>query len=192
MACFESIVKDAGKGKSRGVPTSLLHQAFTIFYKRLLPLRDGVRTDYTEGSRKQRFVIVTGLIDPSEFTSCARAINKSRKAEWAAVSRPMPMKACSGGCLKKQFRNEIIHNIESFSNRAVIRNLKSLGRTFRYFLSEIATWARVEKVVLTDFVFGLDRDGVMFNDLMENIEWFFNLHDKDKDGHSEGRGVDPL
>lgn len=22
----------------------------------------------------------------------------------------------------------------------------------------------------------------MFNDLMENIEWFFNLHDKDKDG----------
>ena len=25
-------------------------------------------------------------------------------------------------------------------------------------------------------------DGVMFNDLMENIEWFFNLHDKNKDG----------
>ncbi|KAI0080218.1 TBC-domain-containing protein [Panus rudis PR-1116 ss-1] len=24
--------------------------------------------------------------------------------------------------------------------------------------------------------------GVMFNDLMENIEWFFNLHDKNKDG----------
>lgn len=23
----------------------------------------------------------------------------------------------------------------------------------------------------------------MFNDLMENIEWFFNLHDKNKDGH---------
>lgn len=23
----------------------------------------------------------------------------------------------------------------------------------------------------------------MFNDLMEDIEWFFNLHDKDKDGH---------
>jgi Ca2+-binding EF-hand superfamily protein len=22
----------------------------------------------------------------------------------------------------------------------------------------------------------------MFNDLMENIEWFFNLHDKNKDG----------
>lgn len=22
----------------------------------------------------------------------------------------------------------------------------------------------------------------MFNGLMENIEWFFNLHDKDKDG----------
>lgn len=25
-------------------------------------------------------------------------------------------------------------------------------------------------------------EGVMFNDLMSNIEWFFNLHDKDKDG----------
>ena len=25
-------------------------------------------------------------------------------------------------------------------------------------------------------------DGVMFNDLMDNIEWFFNLHDNDKDG----------
>lgn len=23
----------------------------------------------------------------------------------------------------------------------------------------------------------------MFNDLMANIEWFFTLHDKDKDGH---------
>ncbi|KAG8940705.1 hypothetical protein FRC03_005157 [Tulasnella sp. 419] len=31
-----------------------------------------------------------------------------------------------------------------------------------------------------DIVIGLD--GVMFNDLMANIEWFFNLHDKDKDG----------
>jgi hypothetical protein len=26
-------------------------------------------------------------------------------------------------------------------------------------------------------------DGVIFNDLMENIEWFFNLHDKNKDGY---------
>ena len=33
---------------------------------------------------------------------------------------------------------------------------------------------------LKDIVDGLD--GIMFNDLMENIEWFFNLHDKDKDG----------
>jgi len=33
---------------------------------------------------------------------------------------------------------------------------------------------------LQDLVSGLD--GVMFNDLMENIEWFFNLHDKNKDG----------
>ncbi|THU88069.1 TBC-domain-containing protein [Dendrothele bispora CBS 962.96] len=31
-----------------------------------------------------------------------------------------------------------------------------------------------------DLVSGLD--GVMFNDLMDNIEWFFNLHDKNKDG----------
>lgn len=35
-------------------------------------------------------------------------------------------------------------------------------------------------LLLKDIVDGLD--GVMFNDLMENIEWFFNLHDKDKDG----------
>ncbi|PCH44470.1 TBC-domain-containing protein [Wolfiporia cocos MD-104 SS10] len=34
---------------------------------------------------------------------------------------------------------------------------------------------------LQDLVSGLD--GVMFNDLMENIEWFFNLHDKNKDGY---------
>ncbi|OBZ73511.1 hypothetical protein A0H81_05948 [Grifola frondosa] len=56
-------------------------------------------------------------------------------------------------------------------------------RTFRVFLSEICTWARVEKIVsngFQDLVSGLD--GVMFNDLMENIEWFFNLHDKNKDG----------
>lgn len=32
-----------------------------------------------------------------------------------------------------------------------------------------------------DLVSGLD--GVMLNDLMENIEWFFNLHDKNKDGY---------
>ena len=32
-----------------------------------------------------------------------------------------------------------------------------------------------------DLVSGLD--GVMFNDLMENIEWFFNMHDKNKDGY---------
>ncbi|KIJ65220.1 hypothetical protein HYDPIDRAFT_131621 [Hydnomerulius pinastri MD-312] len=32
-----------------------------------------------------------------------------------------------------------------------------------------------------DVVSGLD--GVMFNDLMDNIEWFFNLHDKNKDGY---------
>jgi len=32
-----------------------------------------------------------------------------------------------------------------------------------------------------DVVSGLD--GIMFSDLMESIEWFFNLHDKDKDGY---------
>lgn len=37
------------------------------------------------------------------------------------------------------------------------------------------TWER------QDLVSGLD--GVMFNDLMDNIEWFFNLHDKNKDGY---------
>ncbi|EKM50087.1 uncharacterized protein PHACADRAFT_105336 [Phanerochaete carnosa HHB-10118-sp] len=88
-------------------------------------------------------------------------------------------------------------------------------KTFRVFLSEIATWARNERIVsngfqqrvekevaehefidrlfffwdgdyrgalsFQDLVSGLD--GVMFNDLMENIEWFFNLHDKNKDGY---------
>ncbi|KAJ2917118.1 hypothetical protein MD484_g3291, partial [Candolleomyces efflorescens] len=81
-------------------------------------------------------------------------------------------------------------------------------RTFRQFLSEIATWARDEKIQridrevaehefidrmfffwdvscrgalsFQDLVSGLN--GVMFNDLMDNIEWFFNLHDKNKDG----------
>ncbi|KAJ3893867.1 rab-GTPase-TBC domain-containing protein [Lentinula edodes] len=87
-------------------------------------------------------------------------------------------------------------------------------KTFQYFLSEIATWARDEKIVSNGFQQRVDRDvaehefidrlfffwdtsccgalsfqdlvsgldGVMFNDLMENIEWFFNLHDKNKDG----------
>ncbi|KAI0321588.1 rab-GTPase-TBC domain-containing protein [Amylostereum chailletii] len=87
-------------------------------------------------------------------------------------------------------------------------------RTFRVFLSEIATWARDEKIVSNGFQQRVDRDvaehelidrlfffwdifyrgslsfqdlvsgldGVMLNDLMENIEWFFNLHDKNKDG----------
>ncbi|KAM6499566.1 hypothetical protein JOM56_005074 [Amanita muscaria] len=56
---------------------------------------------YTEGFRKQYdeqgFVIVMGLIDPSEFTplqdACARAIDKSRKAEWMhrrTVGRQFP------------------------------------------------------------------------------------------------------
>jgi len=87
-------------------------------------------------------------------------------------------------------------------------------RTFQHFLSEIATWARDEKIVTNGFQQRVDREvaehefidrlfyywdtsdrgalsfqdlvsglnGVMFNDLMENIEWFFNLHEKNKDG----------
>jgi len=86
--------------------------------------------------------------------------------------------------------------------------------TFKVFLSEIATWARDEKIVINGFQQRVDRevadhelmdrlfffwdysyrgalslqdlvtglDGVIFNDLMDNIEWFFNLHDKNKDG----------
>ncbi|KAK1224681.1 hypothetical protein PQX77_012427 [Marasmius sp. AFHP31] len=88
-------------------------------------------------------------------------------------------------------------------------------KTFKVFLSEIATWARDERIIRNGFQQRIDRtvaehefidrlfyfwdvscrgalsfqdlisglDGVMFNDLMENIEWFFNLHDKNKDGH---------
>ena len=86
--------------------------------------------------------------------------------------------------------------------------------TFMVFLSDIATWARDEKLIyngfqervirevpeselikkifhswdftkrgalgLQDIVKGLNS--VMFNDLLENIKWFFELHDNDKDG----------
>jgi len=87
-------------------------------------------------------------------------------------------------------------------------------QTFNVFLSEIATWARDEKIVMNGFQQRVDREvadhelidrlflfwdyscrgalsfqdlvtglsGVIFNDLMDNIEWFFNLHDKNKDG----------
>ncbi|KAK2463836.1 hypothetical protein APHAL10511_004141 [Amanita phalloides] len=171
---------------------------------------------------------------------------------------------------RKRFRNEIVHNIEMFSKRAAVRNLRTLGRfskeqaglvydalykaicvvpppvpavapprpelllttrdghvqeekpetriglaTFGQFLSEVATWARDEKIVINGLTRRVDRevaehefidrlfyfwdvsccgalsfqdlvsglDGVMFNDLMDNIEWFFHLHDKNKDGH---------
>ncbi|CAK5268073.1 unnamed protein product [Mycena citricolor] len=88
-------------------------------------------------------------------------------------------------------------------------------KTFQFFMSEIATWARDERIVSNGFQRRIDReiaehefidrlfffwdtscrgalsfqdlisglDGVMFNDLMENIEWFFNIHDKNKDGY---------
>ncbi|KAH9992757.1 rab-GTPase-TBC domain-containing protein [Russula compacta] len=87
-------------------------------------------------------------------------------------------------------------------------------KTFKIFLSEIATWARDEKIVMNGFQQRVDRevadhdlidrlfvfwdysyrgalsfqdlvtglDGIIFNDLMDNIEWFFNLHDRNKDG----------
>jgi hypothetical protein len=87
-------------------------------------------------------------------------------------------------------------------------------QTFRVFLSEVATWARDEKIVNNGFQQRIDReipehelidrlfffwdtsqrgaltfqdlvtglDVVTHNDLMGNIEWFFNLHDKNKDG----------
>ncbi|KAG9312784.1 hypothetical protein JVU11DRAFT_6198 [Chiua virens] len=165
---------------------------------------------------------------------------------------------------RRKYRNEIVNNLENFSRRAAVRNLKTFARftkeqvgliydalykavclepppptvapppsllvttdstqerpetriglkTFRVFLSEVLTWARDEKIVLNGFQQRIDRevadhelidrlfyfwdtscrgslslqdlvsglDGVMFNDLMENIEWFFNLHDKNKDG----------
>jgi len=41
--------------------------------------------------------------------------------------------------------------------------------------------SRILRILIQDLISGLD--GVMFNDLMENIEWFFNLHDKNKDGY---------
>ncbi|KAK4687780.1 TBC1 domain family member 8/9, partial [Tremellales sp. Uapishka_1] len=88
-------------------------------------------------------------------------------------------------------------------------------RTFKVFLSEIATWAREEVITtnafmtrterkvadhelidrlfyswdidqqgtlsLQDVVLGLNK--VMTAGLMESIEWFFELHDKNKDGY---------
>ncbi|GJJ11457.1 hypothetical protein Clacol_005690 [Clathrus columnatus] len=88
-------------------------------------------------------------------------------------------------------------------------------KTFRVFLSNIATWARDESIVSNGFQERVDRQlaehelidrlfyfwdfsrrgalsfqvgawnpiyVIIFSDLMEAIEWFFNLHDKDKDG----------
>ncbi|WWD07604.1 hypothetical protein V865_005705 [Kwoniella europaea PYCC6329] len=173
---------------------------------------------------------------------------------------------------RKRLRAIISDEIEKFSKRAAVRNLKNIGkfskeqigiiydhyfsaicspeagpstypgssplpgdqfdqpriqvdaqgrvetridhRTFRVFLSQIATWAREETVTtnafiqrtdrrvadhelidrlffawdsqnqgtlsLQDVVLGLNR--VMTAGLMESIEWFFELHDKDKDG----------
>ena len=49
-----------------------------------------------------------------------------------------------------------------------------------YHYMSVITYSST-RILSQDLVSGLD--GVMFNDLMENIEWFFNLHDKNKDGH---------
>lgn len=167
---------------------------------------------------------------------------------------------------RSRYRKEIVNDIENFSKRAAIRNLRTPERfskeqvgliydafykgiclvppplslrepapkeslvddgklpereetrigleTFRVVLSEIATWARDEKIVSNGFQERTDReipehelidrlfffwdasnrgaltfqdivtglDVVMSNDLMGNIEWFFTLHDKNKDG----------
>lgn len=164
---------------------------------------------------------------------------------------------------RKRFRTEIVSGIESFTKRAAVRNLKTLGRlskeqagmiydvlfqaicdeppndvkstpndpdeyedptgrpetrislkTFQVFLSQIASWARDETIVSNGFQQRVNRtvadhdlidrlfffwdfshrgalsyqdlvvglSGVMFNDLMSNIEWFFSLHDKNQDG----------
>lgn len=45
----------------------------------------------------------------------------------------------------------------------------------------LTTRINILRNLIQDLISGLD--GVMFNDLMENIEWFFNLHDKNKDGY---------
>lgn len=113
---------------------------------------------------------------------------------------------------RRKFRVEIVHSLESFSRRAAVRNIKTLGRftkdqagliydalykamcicpppptppspptlvntgghgegggaerietriglkTFRYFLSEVATWARDEKIVRNGFQVGFGLD----------------------------------
>ncbi|GHJ83929.1 hypothetical protein NliqN6_0331 [Naganishia liquefaciens] len=179
---------------------------------------------------------------------------------------------------RRRFRAIIADEIENFSKRAAVRNLKTIGRfsrdqvsmiydkffaavvanpdnmglsaaekargsetnspvppatpgsaqdsagkletridlkTFKIFLSEIATWARDETVTanafqqrvtrrvaehelidriffwwdtthqgslsLQDVVIGLDN--VVWGGLMESIEWFFVLHDNNKDGY---------
>ncbi|KAG8901611.1 hypothetical protein FRC00_006004 [Tulasnella sp. 408] len=90
---------------------------------------------------------------------------------------------------RKRFRAGVTSTLESFSKRAAIRNLKFTGRFSKeqcgsiYDLLFKAIWEeppRGNGVTGSDVVMGLE--GVMFNDLMSNIEWFFNLHDKDKDG----------
>lgn len=50
------------------------------------------------------------------------------------------------------------------------------------FVNKIARASRAvfDDAIIQDLVLGLSS--VMFNDLMSNIEWFFNLHDGDQDG----------
>ena len=49
-----------------------------------------------------------------------------------------------------------------------------------YALSRVFRFLYISTTATQDLVSGLN--GVMFNDLMDNIEWFLNLHDKNKDG----------
>jgi len=57
----------------------------------------------------------------------------------------------------------------------------SWGIIFPGMLRLTTRISHILRNLMQDLVSGLD--GVMFNDLMENIEWFFNLHDKNKDGY---------
>jgi hypothetical protein len=57
----------------------------------------------------------------------------------------------------------------------------SWGIVFPGMLPATTCISHILRNLIQDLVSGLD--GVMFNDLMENIEWFFNLHDKNKDGY---------
>jgi len=147
---------------------------------------------------REYFAFLDQSAHPSSSDPRSRAITRFQELllisfrEFSVITEEMILSE------RKRFRNEIIHNIEAFSKRAAVRNLKTLGRfskeqagliydalykamciepappaaapppslfttndgheekpetriglrTFRHFLSEIATWARDEKIVM--------------------------------------------